>query len=142
MILLLVTSLSSLHSHVLTHTADYNIKRLQVDQHRAWMLRTFIWMGSIITLRIIMILSALITTMIGSYYHYWTCDEIAFARGSNNLRDKYPECLQNNRPGKHVAVYADFSGGKVEEVGAALQISFGMAVSIIQKASSLLPNQD
>ncbi|KAI9668895.1 MAG: hypothetical protein M1831_000965 [Alyxoria varia] len=107
--------------------AYYNIKRLQVDQHRAWMLRTFIWIGTIITLRIIMIISALITSMIGSYYHSWTCDEIAFARGSNNLRENYPECLQNGRPEKHVVVHADFNGDNVEEVGAALQISFGMA---------------
>ena len=33
--------------------AYYNIKRLQIDQHRAWMIRTWFYAGSIITLRLI-----------------------------------------------------------------------------------------
>ena len=33
--------------------AYYNIKRLQFDQHRAWMLRSFAWMSAIVTARII-----------------------------------------------------------------------------------------
>ena len=45
--------------------AYYNIKRLQVEQHRAWMLRTWFYAGSIITLRIIMIISALIISSNG-----------------------------------------------------------------------------
>jgi uncharacterized membrane protein len=32
--------------------AIYNIRRKQIEQHRAWMLRAWIWAGSIITLRI------------------------------------------------------------------------------------------
>ncbi|KAI4857872.1 hypothetical protein E4T45_00623 [Aureobasidium sp. EXF-8846] len=35
-----------------------NIKLLQIDQHRAWMLRTWAWFSTIITIRIIMIISA------------------------------------------------------------------------------------
>jgi uncharacterized membrane protein YozB (DUF420 family) len=27
--------------------AVYNIKRLQIDQHRAWMLRAWAWVGSV-----------------------------------------------------------------------------------------------
>jgi uncharacterized membrane protein len=34
--------------------AYYNIKRLQIDQHRKWMLRTMFYMGSIITTRLFM----------------------------------------------------------------------------------------
>jgi hypothetical protein len=37
--------------------AYYNIKRLQIDQRRAWMLRVWFWMASIITLRLIQALS-------------------------------------------------------------------------------------
>ena len=37
--------------------AYFNIKRLQIDQHRAWMIRTWFYAGSIITLRLIQITS-------------------------------------------------------------------------------------
>ena len=35
-----------------------NVKLLQIDQHRAWMMRTWSWFATIITIRIIMIISA------------------------------------------------------------------------------------
>ena len=35
-----------------------NIKLLQIDQHRAWMMRTWSWFATIITIRIIMIIAA------------------------------------------------------------------------------------
>lgn len=34
--------------------AYYNIKKLQIDQHRKWMLRAMFYMGSIITTRLAM----------------------------------------------------------------------------------------
>ena len=40
-----------------TLSAYYNIMRLQIDQHRAWMIRTWSYAASIITLRLIMIIS-------------------------------------------------------------------------------------
>ena len=60
--------------------AYINIKRLQIDQHRAWMLRTMFYLGSIITTRLIMIIAAQITTMIGSYYVPFTCGELEYLR--------------------------------------------------------------
>lgn len=45
-----------------------NIKRLQIDQHRKWMLRTWFYAGSIITVRIVMIITAQIIAAIGQYY--------------------------------------------------------------------------
>jgi uncharacterized membrane protein YozB (DUF420 family) len=32
--------------------ALYNIRRKQIEQHRAWMIRAWVWAGCIITLRI------------------------------------------------------------------------------------------
>ena len=32
--------------------AVYNIRMKQIEQHRAWMIRAWVWAGSIITLRI------------------------------------------------------------------------------------------
>jgi hypothetical protein len=44
-----------------------NIKLLQIDQHRAWMMRTWSWFATIITIRIIMIISAQIMTVQGNW---------------------------------------------------------------------------
>ncbi len=41
--------------------AYINIKNLQIEQHRAWMLRTMFYLGTIITTRLIMIIAAQIT---------------------------------------------------------------------------------
>lgn len=38
--------------------AYINVKLLQIDQHRAWMMRAWAWFATIITIRIIMIISA------------------------------------------------------------------------------------
>lgn len=43
--------------------AYINIKLLQIDQHRAWMMRAWVWFGTIITIRIIMIISAQIISI-------------------------------------------------------------------------------
>ena len=46
--------------------AYYNIKRLQIEQHRAWMIRTWFYAASIITLRIIMAISSLVISNVVS----------------------------------------------------------------------------
>ena len=111
--------------------AYYNIKRLQIDQHRAWMLRFVFYMGTIITLRLIMIISAVIITAIGGYYQVSSCEKVLYIHDGdvtavNNL---YPQCA--NRTGSQnpkVVVQADMGGGTVEGIGAALGLSFGFAI--------------
>lgn len=77
--------------------AYYNIKRLQIDQHRAWMIRTWFYAGSIITLRIIMILSSLIATKTGGYYRAMPCDEIKFILDDQSqFESSYPQCFAVN----------------------------------------------
>jgi uncharacterized membrane protein len=107
--------------------ALYNVKRLQIDQHRAWMLRTMFYLGTIITERIIMVIAAQIITMIGSYHTIWSCDELKFVLKDNiqHLEQAYPQCISNSSA--NVVVRADF-GTQVEEVGASLRITFGMAM--------------
>ncbi|KAF8472697.1 hypothetical protein BDZ91DRAFT_652196 [Kalaharituber pfeilii] len=61
--------------------AYYNIKRLQVDQHRKWMLRTMFYMASIITVRIlgIAIMDILFKYVkYKKYFTVWSCDELQF----------------------------------------------------------------
>jgi hypothetical protein len=108
--------------------AVWNIKHLQIDQHRAWMLRTMFVMGTIITTRFIMIIQAQIVTMIGSYYTTMTCGEINFIQSDNlsYVAERYPACIGGDEA-EHVVVHADF-GTNPEEIGASLRIGFGMAL--------------
>ena len=121
--------------------AYYNIKRLQIEEHRAWMLRTWFYAGSIITLRLIMILAALIITKFeggagdggGGYYRAASCDELAFTFADKSPNDvgaferNYPHCLlQNTTTNDHIAIHATFSEN-VAQIASSLSISFGMA---------------
>jgi hypothetical protein len=45
--------------------AWWNIKKLQIDQHRKWMIRAMVWMSQIITLRVVQVISMIIVSLIG-----------------------------------------------------------------------------
>ncbi|KAG9943338.1 hypothetical protein KCU85_g8763, partial [Aureobasidium melanogenum] len=103
-----------------------NIKLLQIDQHRAWMLR----FSTIITIRIIMIISAQIISMSRDWYTVRPCAQIAFALGENETLAAYPQCadyFNGNAPNLPVIVTADFSSDNSMELSAALGIPFGAA---------------
>lgn len=108
--------------------AIYNIKKLQIDQHRAWMLRAMFYMGSIITARLIMIIAAQAITAIGSYYTTMTCGEIAYIQRDDlaYFEQAYPGCVGADSR-QHVVVHALFKDN-TEEIGASLRISFGMSL--------------
>jgi len=110
--------------------AYYNIKCLQIDQHRAWMLRAMFYLGSIITLRLIMIISATIITMLDSYYTTMSCNEITFMYGSSNpVKKIYPQCSNpNSTVDDLVVVHAKLGSGRPEQISASLGMSFGMAM--------------
>lgn len=110
--------------------AYYNIKKLQIDQHRAWMLRTMFYMGTIITMRIIMVISAQIVMVMGSYYMVMTCGEARSVYGPGYIAATYPSCTENTTTisNVHVTVHAGFAGGRKAEIGVSLRIGFGMAL--------------
>lgn len=111
------TTISSILAYI-------NIKRLQIEQHRAWMLRTWAIAGCIITERLIQITAAQIISMIGSYYIAMRCDQI---QGSGGNISRYPTCA----PGQvgFAVVHADYVNPRgIEEVAAAFQLSFGMSL--------------
>ena len=114
--------------------AYYNIKRVQIDQHRAWMLRAAFYLGTIITLRIIMIIAAQITGKIGGYYTVMECEKLQYIYNETSsittpLTEDYPQC---GGPGgvsdKMAAVLANWAAGRVEQIIASLYINFGMAL--------------
>ncbi|KAI9801769.1 MAG: hypothetical protein M1825_003141 [Sarcosagium campestre] len=111
--------------------AYYNIKRLQIDQHRAWMLRAMFYLGSIITLRLIMIISALLTSQFDSYYTTMSCDKISsiYASNASSVEDLYPQCSDpSSTTDGLVIVHATFASGQPEQIAASLGASFGMAL--------------
>ncbi len=109
--------------------AMYNIKRLQIEQHRAWMLRTMFYCGTIITLRLIMIIAAQLMPLASNYYSVMRCDMIATLTNPRQFRKSYPQCFtQNGTTDGWIPVVANFSQDAVT-VGAALELGYSMAVS-------------
>ncbi|KAJ1713543.1 hypothetical protein NYO67_4257 [Aspergillus flavus] len=109
--------------------AYYNVKRLQLEQHRAWMLRAFFYMGCIITTRIIMIISTVIISISPKYYMAQPCDKIDFIIGREQTLESYPDCASfynGSRPDQNVLVLGDFNGN-ADKIGTALNLNFGMA---------------
>lgn len=80
--------------------AIYNIKRLQIDQHRAWMLRVWTWAASIASLRLIMLAATHCSKAYGHVFHEsFTCAQIYFmyqhvgvADQGNPTGQLYPMC--------------------------------------------------
>ena len=108
----------------------FNIKRLQINQHRAWMARAMSYLGTVITIRLILVLSAPIITKLNSYYIVRSCNKITFMYGSSNpVKRFYPQCSSpNSTVDDLVVVHADFGSGRVGQIGAILGMSFGMAL--------------
>ncbi|KAH7056943.1 hypothetical protein B0J12DRAFT_568745 [Macrophomina phaseolina] len=112
--------------------AYYNVKMLQIDQHRAWMLRGWFYAASIITVRIIVPITARIVSAQGRYFTARPCAQLDYMFNSQmeeTLRH-YPDCVRfydGSNAEQHVVVNARF-GTHVAEVGAALGLGFGMAM--------------
>ena len=88
--------------------------------------------GAIITNRIILISGANIITTIGSYHIAWPCDKVAFTLKNDiaSTLHPYPECaswVNGTKPSQEAVTHAHF-GGLATEVGASLDIVFGMAL--------------
>ncbi|KAJ4038311.1 hypothetical protein NW756_008555 [Fusarium oxysporum] len=109
--------------------AIWNIKTLQLEQHRAWMLRAWFYnsqAGSIITLRIIMIISALVMSKTPSFRLPMQCAKVAsFYDDTESLIAKYPTCQDLNA---WVAIQGDMSGESTENIASALSLGFSMGI--------------
>lgn len=109
--------------------ALYNIKRLQIDQHRAWMLRVWFYLGCIITDRFIQPIVGIIVGQAGQYWAYytvWSCQQIAFT-DSQAVAGTYSACKAD--PNALTRVRANLAHPKnASEAGSALQLSFPAAL--------------
>lgn len=127
--------------------AYYNIKRLQIDQHRTWMLRTWFYVrclvprqlpvsnvvqfSTIITFRVIMIISAMILAKFED--NLWSAQKcvklLDIVQDAQALVQDYPACaslIDSGDLGAVAAVRANFNG-TVPQIAAALNESFGMS---------------
>ncbi|OHE99725.1 hypothetical protein CORC01_05083 [Colletotrichum orchidophilum] len=113
--------------------AFVNIKRLQIEQHRAWMLRAWFYAGSIITLRLIQVAAAAAISSIGTYYAARPCDQVAFMIGKmSRTLHLYPDCatyFSGENSGQQTIVHADFlNPTSAAEAAVAVGMPFGMAL--------------
>ncbi|KAL8787070.1 MAG: hypothetical protein Q9213_002412 [Squamulea squamosa] len=109
--------------------AYVNIKRLQIDQHRAWMLRTWFYAGCIVTLRIIMITGALVITKTGGFYQAMPCGKISFILRDDpeRFRNTYPNCFATNGTLDGWVVAKGLFADDASQIGASFGITFGGA---------------
>lgn len=101
--------------------AYINIKRLQIEQHRAWMMRAWVYSASIITLRLVQIIAAQIMGSIPDSYRMISCEQLA----SVGAAEQYVSCAAD--PQAWTAVKMDFAGNGIAEVMAVLQGTFAGA---------------
>lgn len=117
-----------------TVSAIINIRRKQIDQHRAWMLRTWFWMGATISARLLNFAATPIITRIGNYWAVWSCDEIDFLYRNMGLQfpeEAYPSCIlpDGSLDGPlRVAVNANEKSTILPEIGSSHTITFGTMV--------------
>ncbi|KAI1502353.1 hypothetical protein F5X99DRAFT_159100 [Biscogniauxia marginata] len=109
-----------------------NIRRLQIEQHRAWMLRAWVWAGCIITNRIIFYIT-LITPKIDTAYYAMPCDKLDWMLGGQNTTlALYPACqafFTGESLSQHASVRASITDATSSaEAAAAMNSTFGMAL--------------
>ncbi|WEW59958.1 hypothetical protein PRK78_005440 [Emydomyces testavorans] len=122
--------------------AWYNIRRLQIEQHRAWMLRAMFYMACIITTRLFLVIFAVVISHAQPpRYGVWSCEQIRFTyeqrQSSPNLNEAlsraYPICASaslGNMSSTFTPVTASLSADDVAQNGIALDLSFGSAAWI------------
>ncbi|GAW12812.1 hypothetical protein ANO14919_021830 [Xylariales sp. No.14919] len=117
---------------LMAQVAGYvSIKQGNVYSHRQWMLRSWFYAGSVVSLRIISTLTAVAISFIGGYYSAMPCDKINFAMGSREeTLQWYPECspyFTEDNVFQKAVVDADLFGPNLMQLAAALNLTYGMS---------------
>ncbi|KAG8739161.1 hypothetical protein FRC10_006084 [Ceratobasidium sp. 414] len=116
-------ALMTLWSTVKSWTA---IRRLRVDEHRAWIIRSWSYQMSVITLRAISIILVIYVSLSGGFYHAIPCEDVEYILDDKEVyaRD-YPQC-QPGWSGSQVT-HVSIEAGVVNELAAtaAIRAVFG-----------------
>lgn len=112
--------------------AYINIKRLQIDQHRAWMLRAWVYAFIIITQRLIQMAAQEVITAENDFHMPMACHTVdfIFSVAQPGLAQLfYPQCAED--PNAFVAVLANPRPQptpegipRLDQIGAAVQLTF------------------
>ncbi|KAL3302605.1 microtubule associated protein [Colletotrichum asianum] len=111
--------------------AIYNVKKLQIEQHRAWMLRAWVYAGFIITMRIISFLAArIVANTDPTYYEVKQCAvlDFIFRHNQTKVLGFYPDCggfYSGEYPGLNVLVHANVDAHQPAEIAAGFAAVFG-----------------
>ncbi|OTB00308.1 hypothetical protein M426DRAFT_324357 [Hypoxylon sp. CI-4A] len=104
-------------------------KRHKVAQHRAWMLRAWVYAGAIVTMRIFITIFIKIISWQGGYYYAEPCDKINFILQSEEATlASYPECasfFSGENLDRHAAVLATIHTLDKVQKAAAINMVFG-----------------
>ncbi|KAI1174363.1 hypothetical protein F4777DRAFT_387181 [Nemania sp. FL0916] len=117
---------------VIAQVAGYvSVKQRNIPRHRRWMLRSWIWASAIISMRVVMVVTALVISLIGGYYTAMPCEKISFTLESENKTLQwYPECSPYFTKGdisRRAIVDANVFGPNVMQMAAAFNLSYGMS---------------
>jgi hypothetical protein len=126
------------------YLAWYNIKRQQIEEHRKWMLRAMFWMGTIVTMRVIMILIIPAVSYHGGFatvshqillvcftrltdpsrYELWTCDQVKYVTANDTAAyEEFPACIPGENT--YVGVPADLHSRL--HIGSLIRLAFAAA---------------
>ncbi|KAF4344192.1 hypothetical protein FBEOM_1870 [Fusarium beomiforme] len=109
--------------------AYVNIKRLQLEQHRAWMIRGWIIAAHVVTMRVIGMIMAQITSQTDPQYITTPCAVLdsMFYHDKPVVESLYPDCIgfyTGETPGQR-AITKGTPGERPDEIAASLNSAFG-----------------
>ncbi|KAH7121937.1 hypothetical protein B0J13DRAFT_648777 [Dactylonectria estremocensis] len=108
----------------------YYIKTLQIEQHRAWMLRGWVSVGFIITMRIIAVIMARITSATDTNYTVGSCAVVDYMYSHNRtiVESFYPSCVAfytGEALDMRILIKGDVASDRPDQISAGLNASFG-----------------
>ncbi|KAG8684123.1 hypothetical protein FRC09_015591 [Ceratobasidium sp. 395] len=109
------------------------IRRLQIDEHRTWIIRAWSYQAQVLTERAVIGLLIVYLTAARRYYYAIPCDEVAYILNDQELyvRD-YPQC-QSEWTGSrvtHVSIEANAAAKTELGITAAARSAFGASMWI------------
>ena len=127
-------------SQIAMYQAWRNAKMHRIRQRRMWAMRAMIWMACIVSTRVVMPIAVISLSAMDNYFFVKSCHGIdfiqrqgktTFSDGSmRSVAELYPECgNMTSTEERWVAVKGKFDLSRPDQVGAALDLTFGMGVS-------------
>ncbi|KAG9088087.1 hypothetical protein FS749_002426 [Ceratobasidium sp. UAMH 11750] len=109
------------------------IRRLQIDEHRMWIIRAWSYQAQVLTERLVMGILMVYVTVARGYYYAIPCDQVSYILDDQELyaRD-YPQCQAEWIGSRvtHVSIEANVSEEAGLGITAAARVTFGASMWI------------